>query len=94
MRMKIKKIVYPLYVLFLLLAAAGVLEWGARLRYQKSYLATKIQKDPIFHHLLPPHTRGTMSSEGDFDDTFITNNRGMRGPGDYDYEKKRGVARP
>ncbi len=87
------RLAYPIYVLFLALAALAALEWGMRARYQKSYLAANIQKDRVFHHLLPPKSRGTMSSEGDFDDTFITNNKGMRGPGDYSYAKKPGTAR-
>ena len=91
--MKTDKIIYPLYLFFLLLFSLAALEMGARWKYQKSYLAANIQKDPVFHHLLPPHSRGTMSSEGDFDDVFLTNNRGMRGPGDYAYEKKDGVTR-
>ena len=91
--MKTGKIIYPLYVFFLLLISLAGLEWGARLRHEKAYLAANIQKDPVFHHRLGPHTRGTMSSEGDFDDTFVTNDRGMRGPGDYAYEKKEGVTR-
>ena len=91
--MKFGKFAYPLYVLFLLVVFFAVMECGARAKYQKSYLAANIQKDPVFHHLLPPNTRGTMSSEGDFDDVFVTNNRGMRGPGDYAYDKKEGVTR-
>jgi len=87
------KIIYVLYTLFLLVIFLAVLEVWARFTYQKSYLAAYIQKDRVFHHLLPPHTKGGMSSEGDFDDFYVTNNRGMRGPGDYDHGKKEGSYR-
>ncbi len=87
------KIIYALYVFFLLIVFLAALEVWARFTYQKSYLAATIQKDRIFHHLLPPHTKGGMSSQGDFDDFYVTNNRGMRGPDDYEYGKKGGSYR-
>lgn len=91
--MKSDKKAYILYVIFLLVVAAVVLEVGARWRHTRSYLAANIRRDPVYHHLIPPNTQGTMSSEGDFDDIFIVNNKGMRGPGDYQYAKKEGVYR-
>ncbi len=87
------KITYVLYIFFLLVIFLAALEVWARFTYQKSYLAAYIQKDRVFHHLSPPHTKGGMSSEGDFDDFYVTNNRGMRGPDDYDYGKKEGLYR-
>jgi len=75
----------------ILFLAAG--EIYTRLTYKQSYLAGFMVEDPVFHHLPPPHYRGGMYSEGDFDLFFVTNNRGMRGPGDYDYKKKDNVFR-
>lgn len=91
--MPIKKFGFGLYILAWLVIAFIVGEGIAKLKYQKSYLAANIHKDRTFHHLLPPHTEGPMFSEGDFNDSFITNNRGMRGPKDYVYEKPEGIQR-
>src|SRR3989338_3350313 len=84
---------YAVYLAFCLVVAAGGREIYCRFQYQTSYLAVNIQKVRVFHHRIPPHTKGTMSSQGDFDDVYVTNNRGLRGPGDYAYEKKEGVHR-
>ncbi len=81
------------YIVFLAALSAAALEIGARIKYQKSYLAANIRFDRTYHHLLPPNTPGPMSSEGDFNDTFVTNNAGMRGPGDYAVAKKPGAVR-
>ena len=91
--MKTEKKIYILYVFFLVVAAAAVLELGARWRYTKSYLAVNIHKDPVYHHRIPPYFKGTMQSDGDFNDTFVVNNKGMRGPGDYEVSKLEGVFR-
>ena len=44
-------------------------------------------RDPVFHHIPPPYHNGRMFSKGDFDVPFALNNRGMRGPTDYQYDK-------
>ena len=91
--MKLPSPLFWLYLLFLLLLTLFTLEVGSRIKHQGNYLATNIQLDRVFHHLLPPYTEGKMSSEGDFNATFTTNNRGMRGPGDYYFFKKPAVYR-
>ena len=65
----------------------------ARLTYKESYLTGFTKGDRVFHHLPLPYYKGTMHSEGDFDVPFMTNNKGMRGPGDYIYKKDFGVFR-
>lgn len=83
-------------VIFVILAAAVILAAGelfARALYKESYLTGLFRDDPVFHHLPPPYYKGGMQSPDDFDLSFTTNNRGMRGPGDYDYAKVPGVFR-
>jgi hypothetical protein len=70
-----------------------VCEICARALYKESYLTGLFKDDPVFHHLPPPYYKGMMQSPGDFDLRFTTNNRGMRGPGDYAYGKDPGVFR-
>jgi len=65
----------------------------ARLSYKESYLTGFTKVDPVFHHIPPPGYSGAMHSDGDFDINFTTNNRGMRGPGDYLYAKDPGTYR-
>ncbi len=71
--------------------AAG--ELYARLVYKDSFLGGFQKADPVFHHLPLPYSEGSMDNGCDFSLTFRTNNRGMRGPGDYAYEKEDGVFR-
>ncbi|MBN1526576.1 MAG: SGNH/GDSL hydrolase family protein [Candidatus Omnitrophica bacterium] len=89
-----KKIVaVSLFTLFFLATAALVAEIYVRATHKGSYLTGLMKRDAVFHHIPPPYYEGTMSSPGDFDIYFRTNNRGMRGPGDYNYEKPEGVFR-
>lgn len=88
-----KRIFFILYVLAMIAGAFALLEIGARAKYQESYLAGNVGLNRVFHHIIAPGTLGTMKSDGDFDSTYLTNNRGMRGPGDYAYEKKAGTVR-
>ena len=90
--MKINK-GWLLYIFILLVIFFFVAEKIACLKYEKSYLAVNVQPDKTFHHLLPPYTKGSMSSQGDFEDTYLTNNRGMRGPKDYAYAKSQSTFR-
>ena len=70
-----------------------IAEAYSRVAHKGSYLTGFMGSDPTFHHIPPPYYSGTMHSEGDFDLPFTTNNRGMRGPGDYTYEKSAGTYR-
>ncbi|MFC1589896.1 SGNH/GDSL hydrolase family protein [Candidatus Omnitrophota bacterium] len=74
-----------------LLLAAG--ELYALWKYNQPYLSGFMLSHSDFHHIPPAYFEGTMHSEGDFNIPFRTNNRGMRGPGDYAYKKERGVFR-
>jgi len=81
---------YVVFVVFLCLCAGEIY---ARYVLKEPYLSGLKKSNPIFHHLPPPYYRDTMRSEGDFDLSFVTNNKGMRGPGNYIYEKNPGVFR-
>lgn len=92
--MKIKNaVLFVVYVIFLVLLLILILEFGARRQYQESYLTAHVADNSVYHHLPLPHFKGRMHSEGDFDDTYTTNNVGMRGPGDYTYNKSKDVYR-
>lgn len=84
---------FILYVSVLIIIAIVGFEAVARLKYQKSYLSVNIKMDRTFHHMLPPNATGVMSSENEFNISYTSNNRGMRGPGDYAYERKPDVSR-
>ena len=84
---------YFLYLVLCILTGLAAAEVLVRQRYETSYLAANIHKDRVFHHRVLPYTEGTMSSEGDFNIPYRTNNRGMRGPQDYEYAKPDGVYR-
>ena len=78
-----KKLAFPVYVIVVIALGFVVLEIGARFKYKKSYLMSHVAESSIFHHLPWPNYKGSMSSQGDFESNYVTNNRGMRGPGDY-----------
>ncbi len=65
----------------------------ARLRNQKAALGGFTSAHPVFHHIPIQNYRDRMSSEGDFDVPFSTNNRGLRGARDYLYDKPKSVFR-
>lgn len=83
-----KKLGLALYILTVTAVGLAAVEFAARLKYQPPKLASNIVPDRTYHHLTPPHTKGYMSSEGDFAGEFGSNAQGMRGPADYSYEKK------
>ena len=85
-----RKLTYLAFTLILAFTAAEIYARGA---YRQSYLTGFTAADPVFHHIVPPYYKGDMHSEGDFDVSFTTNNRGMRGPRDYSYDKKPDVFR-
>lgn len=82
-----------LYVIVVVAAIIAFSEICARILYKHPYLSGLFRDDSVFHHMPPPYYKGGMQSEGDFDLPFTTNNRGMRGPGDYTYDKTPGVFR-
>ncbi len=84
---------FTIYAVILILIAIAGFEAIARLKYQKSYLSVNMKMDRTFHHMLPPKATGVMNSENEFNIPYTANNRGMRGPGDYSYEKTPGVFR-
>jgi hypothetical protein len=88
-----RAIVRLAYILTVAIAIFAVCEIFARMIYRESYLSGLFRDDRIFHHLPPPYYKGGMQSPDDFDLSFTTNNRGMRGPGDYTYKKGEGVFR-
>lgn len=90
MRRGASRLIYVTAV-FLAVFVAG--EIYARLVYKESYLTGLFKDDNVFHHLPPPYYKGGMQSPEDFDLSFTTNNRGMRGPGDYQYKKEPGIFR-
>jgi len=80
--------------IFLILALVFAIgELYARANHKRCYLTGLMTKNAVFHHLPPPYYNGRMYSDNDFDVSYVTNNRGMRGPGDYIYEKKEGLFR-
>ena len=85
-----RRIVYFIIVLTVILTVS---ELTARALYKHPYLTGLFKDDSTFHHMPPPYYEGGMRSEGDFDLPFTTNNKGMRGPGDYTYDKAPGVFR-
>ena len=87
-------IIRLLIVVFIILGIVFVAgEIYTRKKYERSYLTGFMETNDVFHHLPKVNYRGQMKSEGDFDFEFTTNNRGMRGPGDYAYEKPEDVFR-
>ncbi|NQT22308.1 MAG: hypothetical protein HQ579_02600 [Candidatus Omnitrophica bacterium] len=91
---KMKPFLMGVILLVVILAIAiAVGEIYARCNYNRCYLTGIMTKNSVFHHLPPPYYNGEMYSENDFDVSYTTNNRGMRGPGDYSYQKKTGVYR-
>jgi hypothetical protein len=85
--MKALKILMVLAVVF---AAAEIY---SRVNYKQATLTGFMSRHSVFHHIPPPYYEGKMHSDGDFDITFTTNNRGMRGPGDCQYQKNPGIFR-
>src|SRR3989338_879914 len=70
-----------------IIASLAAAEIGARLLYKESYLTGLLAASAVYHHIPIPRYRGRMTSAGDFDVAFTANNKGMRGPGDYEYKK-------
>jgi hypothetical protein len=81
------------YIIVVAAAIIAISELSARAMYKHPYLTGLFKDDNIFHHMPPPYYKGGMQSDGDFDLPFTTNNKGMRGPGDYTYDKDPGVFR-
>jgi len=81
---------YAAFIVFLCLCAGEIY---ARHSMREPYLSGLKRSNPIFHHFPSPYFKSVMRSPGDFDETFVTNNRGMRGPGNYVYDKPEGVFR-
>jgi nuclear transport factor 2 (NTF2) superfamily protein len=71
----------------------GMGEIYARFIAKKPYLSGLVSPNSVFHHMPPPYYKYTMRSEDDYDTSFETNNRGMRGPWDYVYAKDKDVFR-
>ncbi|MBL7157265.1 MAG: SGNH/GDSL hydrolase family protein [Candidatus Omnitrophica bacterium] len=90
MRRMIRLLIVICIILGLVLAVGEIY---TQKKYKRPYLTGFMEAHPVFHHLPQANYRGEMKSEGDFDFEFTTNNRGMRGPGDYVYEKPEGVFR-
>jgi len=91
---RLKKIsVFSLLFFASIAIVAAIGELYARAIYKQSYLTGFMVSDRVFHHIPPPHYSGHMHSDGDFDVDFKTNNKGMRGPADYRYEKDPGTFR-
>ena len=89
-----RRLIRAFIIIFMTLAIIFVAgEIYTRKKYERPYLTGFLEAHPVFHHMPKVNYEGSMKSEGDFDFTFTTNNRGMRGPGDYHYEKKEGVFR-
>jgi hypothetical protein len=65
----------------------------ARRKYARWYLTAHMKHHPVFHHLPAPRYSGIMQSDDEYRFRFTLNNKGMRGPGDYAYEKEDGTYR-
>ncbi len=93
MKIMLKTILVILYVAVIAAIIFMIGELYARHMYNFPGASGFMTRDPVFHHIPPPFCEGRMFSKGDFDLPFRLNNRGMRGPSDYQYEKSKDVFR-
>ncbi len=90
LRNTIVVIIYNLAIIATFLLAC---ELYARHVYNYPGAAGFMTRDSIFHHIPPPYCKGRMASKDDFDIPFTLNNKGMRGPSDYVYDKNKDTFR-